>query len=196
MGRQMRMSAVVSLCLAVMAAVGGAAAADLGGGEATAVDAKPSVDLGSDDVVAAAPQPGMLAKDRAASMVTLDPEDAGAGADLGEALQGLAGVHVESLGGLGKLATMSIRGSSGNQVAVFMDGIRLSGGTGSVDLSNYPLRHFSRVEVVNGDRVAMVRPFRRGLFSRVGLSVGEPLQASGASPAVLRERVASLLEHG
>ena len=150
MGRQMRMSAVVSLCLAVMAAVGGAAAADLGGGEATAVDAKPSVDLGSDDVVAAAPQPGMLAKDRAASMVTLDPEDAGAGADLGEALQGLAGVHVESLGGLGKLATMSIRGSSGNQVAVFMDGIRLSGGTGSVDLSNYPLRHFSRVEVVRG----------------------------------------------
>ena len=55
---------------------------------------------------------------------------------------------------------------------------------------------FSRVEVVNGDRVAMVRQFRRGFFSRVGLSVGEPLQASGASPAVLRERVASLLEHG
>ncbi|MDR7152839.1 1-acyl-sn-glycerol-3-phosphate acyltransferase [Hydrogenophaga palleronii] len=53
---------------------------------------------------------------------------------------------------------------------------------------------FSRVEVVNGDRVAMVRPFRRGFFSRVGLNVGEPLRAVGVSPEALRERVAKL--HG
>jgi 1-acyl-sn-glycerol-3-phosphate acyltransferase len=53
---------------------------------------------------------------------------------------------------------------------------------------------FSRVEVVNGDRVAMVRPFRRGFFSRVGLNVGEPVRAVGVSPEGLRERVARLLE--
>jgi 1-acyl-sn-glycerol-3-phosphate acyltransferase len=53
---------------------------------------------------------------------------------------------------------------------------------------------FSRVEVVNGDRVAMVRPFRRGFFSRVGLNVGEPVRAVGVSPEALRERVARLLE--
>jgi 1-acyl-sn-glycerol-3-phosphate acyltransferase len=48
---------------------------------------------------------------------------------------------------------------------------------------------FSRVE--GGS--AMRRPFRRGLFSRVGLSVGPALQAAEVSPALLRERVAALL---
>ena len=52
---------------------------------------------------------------------------------------------------------------------------------------------FSRVEVVNGDRVAMVRPFRRGVWSRVGLNVGQPVPAAQAQPAMLRDRVAALL---
>ncbi|HLL12088.1 MAG TPA: MFS transporter, partial [Rubrivivax sp.] len=49
--------------------------------------------------------------------------------------------------------------------------------------------YFSRIE--NGS--AMVRPFRRGLFSRVGLVAGPALAADSVTPAVLRERVASLL---
>jgi 1-acyl-sn-glycerol-3-phosphate acyltransferase len=47
---------------------------------------------------------------------------------------------------------------------------------------------FSRIA---GD--AMTRPFRRGLFSRVGLAVGAPLAPAEVSPGVLRERVATLL---
>ena len=43
------------------------------------------------------------------------------------------------------------------------------------------------------DGAAMSRPFRRGLFSRVGLIAGEPVAAAGASPAALRERVGALL---
>ncbi len=43
------------------------------------------------------------------------------------------------------------------------------------------------------DGAAMTRPFRRGLFSRVGLIAGEPVAAAGASPATLRERVGALL---
>ena len=43
------------------------------------------------------------------------------------------------------------------------------------------------------ERVAMVRPFRRGLFNRVGLNVGAPVGAEGVTPEGLRERVASLL---
>jgi len=39
----------------------------------------------------------------------------------------------------------------------------------------------------------MVQPFRRGLFSRVGLVAGEPVAAADASPALLRERVQGLL---
>jgi 1-acyl-sn-glycerol-3-phosphate acyltransferase len=48
---------------------------------------------------------------------------------------------------------------------------------------------FSRVE----EGSAMVRPFRRGLFSRVGLVVGEPMAPATVTPDALRARVADLL---
>ncbi len=48
---------------------------------------------------------------------------------------------------------------------------------------------FSRVE----QGTAMVKPFRRGLFSPVGLNVGAALPAAGVSPAALQQRVAALL---
>ena len=51
---------------------------------------------------------------------------------------------------------------------------------------------FSRVE--QGD--AMVRPFRRGFLSRVGLNVGPALAPQGLQPALLRQRVAELLQGG
>ena len=43
------------------------------------------------------------------------------------------------------------------------------------------------------DGSAMKRPFRRGLFSRVGLYAGTPLAAAEVTPALLRQRVAGLL---
>ena len=52
---------------------------------------------------------------------------------------------------------------------------------------------FSRIELRNGQRVAMVRPFRRGLFNRVGLNAGEPMKADDVTPERLREQVAGLL---
>ncbi|SDM68164.1 1-acyl-sn-glycerol-3-phosphate acyltransferases [Oryzisolibacter propanilivorax] len=52
---------------------------------------------------------------------------------------------------------------------------------------------FSRIE----EGGAMVRPFRRGLFNRVGLNVGAPLPAHlPVQPEALRERVAALLALG
>ncbi|QNP57955.1 MFS transporter [Paenacidovorax monticola] len=48
---------------------------------------------------------------------------------------------------------------------------------------------FSRVEQGG----AMVRPFRRGMFNRVGLNVGRPLGPAEVQPALLRTRVADLL---
>ena len=56
-------------------------------------------------------------------------------------------------------------------------------------LTNLWGSYFSRVEK-NG---AMVRPFRRGAFSRVGLNVGTPMAAREVQPRVLRERVAAQL---
>ena len=48
---------------------------------------------------------------------------------------------------------------------------------------------FSRVEQGG----AMVRPFRRGLFSRVGLNVGAPVSPLDVQPELLRTRVQQLL---
>jgi 1-acyl-sn-glycerol-3-phosphate acyltransferase len=52
---------------------------------------------------------------------------------------------------------------------------------------------FSRAEVVEGEPTAINRPFRRGLFNRVGLNVGSPLAAPGVTPDGLRQRVSTLL---
>jgi 1-acyl-sn-glycerol-3-phosphate acyltransferase len=60
-------------------------------------------------------------------------------------------------------------------------------------LTNLWGSYFSRVELAGGEPTAMVKPFRRGLFNRVGLNVGEPVQAEAATPEGLRERVAGLL---
>ncbi len=51
---------------------------------------------------------------------------------------------------------------------------------------------FSRIEQGG----AMVRPFRRGMFNRVGLNVGAPLPAGRVQPGLLREYVAGLAARG
>ena len=48
--------------------------------------------------------------------------------------------------------------------------------------------YFSRV-----DGAAMKKPFRRGLFSRVGLVAGDAIAPAAVTPVALRERVGSLL---
>jgi 1-acyl-sn-glycerol-3-phosphate acyltransferase len=53
---------------------------------------------------------------------------------------------------------------------------------------------FSRAELVNGRRVAMVRPFRRGVFSRVGLNAGVALAPADVQPDLLQAKVAALMK--
>jgi 1-acyl-sn-glycerol-3-phosphate acyltransferase len=53
--------------------------------------------------------------------------------------------------------------------------------------------YFSRIERAQGEPTAMVKPFRRGLFNRVGLNVGPAVMPEDATPDGLRERVAGLL---
>ncbi|PZQ67425.1 MAG: glycerol acyltransferase [Variovorax paradoxus] len=52
---------------------------------------------------------------------------------------------------------------------------------------------FSRIEQRRGEGVAMVRPFRRGVFSRVGLNVGAAVPPVEVQPEALRQRVSGLL---
>lgn len=61
------------------------------------------------------------------------------------------GVQVRRFGGLGAFSTVSIRGSSANQVQVYLDGIPLSRARSNVvDLSGLPLDSLERIDVYRG----------------------------------------------
>ena len=71
--------------------------------------------------------------------------------DLAEVLQNEAGVQVRQSGGLGSFSTVSLRGSSSDQVMVFMDGVLLNDASGGgVDLSTISLSDVAAIEVYRG----------------------------------------------
>ncbi len=79
--------------------------------------------------------------------------------DLDEALRESAGVQVRAFGGLGEFATVSIRGSTSEQVEVYLDGVpqrpALGGG---VNLADFPSLALERIEVYRGFTPAAFGP--------------------------------------
>ena len=70
---------------------------------------------------------------------------------LPDVLAEATGVHVKRLGGLGAFSTISLRGSSADQVEVYLDGVLLNAAFGGgVDLGNLPLAHVGQIEVYRG----------------------------------------------
>ena len=68
--------------------------------------------------------------------------------DVASVLASVPGAAVRRLGGLGELATVTVRGSAARQVTVLLDGIPLNPeGSTAIDLAELPLRAFDRVEV-------------------------------------------------
>jgi iron complex outermembrane receptor protein len=68
-----------------------------------------------------------------------------------EVLEKTAGITVRKYGGLGSYSTASIRGSSAEQVAVFIDGVPLNRGkSGVVNLATIPLNSVAKIEVYRG----------------------------------------------
>jgi len=80
---------------------------------------------------------------------TIDPADDASTVDtVADVLSDAAGVTVRRLGGPGDLSILSIRGSSANEVQIYLDGIPLSRARNeTVNLSNLPLDSLERVEV-------------------------------------------------
>ena len=75
----------------------------------------------------------------------------GQATSVSEVLSSAAGVQVKRLGGLGAFSTVSIRGSSSEQVDVYLDGVPLNVALGGgVDLGNLPLAQIDQVEVYRG----------------------------------------------
>lgn len=87
-----------------------------------------------------------------ARVITVDPDDGATPGDgLGRVLERAPGVRVRSVGGLGQYNAIQIRGSSPQQVQLFVEGVPLGGSFGGlVDLSSQPLDGLAQVEVYRG----------------------------------------------
>jgi iron complex outermembrane receptor protein len=84
-------------------------------------------------------------------VTVVDLEEERGGADLGELLARTAGLQIRRYGGIGAEAVPSIRGSSGPQVQVLVDGLPLADAQrGAVDLSLLPLERYARAEIHRG----------------------------------------------
>ncbi|HEX5038422.1 MAG TPA: TonB-dependent receptor, partial [bacterium] len=71
--------------------------------------------------------------------------------DLPEVLEEQAGVAIKRRGGLDDFATVSIRGSTSEQVAVYVDGILLNQGQGgAVNVATIPVDQIERIEIYKG----------------------------------------------
>jgi iron complex outermembrane receptor protein len=71
--------------------------------------------------------------------------------DLSTVLSQMIGIRVRQYGGLGRFATVSIRGSSANQVDLFVDGVPLKDAyLGVTNLGDLPLDGIDRIEVFRG----------------------------------------------
>ncbi len=76
--------------------------------------------------------------------------------DVAAVLNGHAGVTVNDYGPIGANKTVSLRGSTSQQVIVLLDGVRLnSSRDGSVDLSTIPIEMVERIEIVRGGASAL-----------------------------------------
>ncbi len=66
-------------------------------------------------------------------------------------LDGTVGVHIRQLGGVGSFSTVSVRGSSSAQVAIFLDGVPLNSAQyGVVNLADLPIEALARIDVYRG----------------------------------------------
>ncbi len=112
--------------------------------------AQPSV---YETVVVAAPTSGEAPReDRAASASVITQDRTPRAAEsVSQLLSEQVGTAVTRLGGMGSTATVSLRGSTANQVLVYVDGVPFNTATGGgVDLGAIPLGDVERIEIYRG----------------------------------------------
>jgi len=85
-----------------------------------------------------------------ASVITID-RPARSAETMPDLLDDVPGVTVSRLGGVGAPALLSLRGSSWDQVSVYLDGVNLNlAAGGGVDVSTLPVGDLARVEIYRG----------------------------------------------
>ncbi|MDN3652216.1 TonB-dependent receptor [Thalassotalea ponticola] len=76
--------------------------------------------------------------------------------NLGQLLDGVAGIHVASQGGGGQVQSIYMRGTNANHTLVLLDGIKIaSSSLGYANISAINMAMIERVEIVKGPRAAL-----------------------------------------
>jgi outer membrane cobalamin receptor len=92
---------------------------------------------------------GVLESPAAVTVITQEQISASSAQDVAGLINGTAGVVVNDGGPTGAVQTVSLRGSTSEQVLVLVDGMRLnSSRDGTVDLSTIPLESIDHIEIV------------------------------------------------
>lgn len=109
-------------------------------------------DPAAETIIVVDPAAPRATEDDAASATVITaertPRSAEAAADL---LGDVPGVTVSRLGGVGAPALLSLRGSTWEQVGVYLDGVNLNlAAGGGVDVSSLPVGDLARIEVYRG----------------------------------------------
>jgi vitamin B12 transporter len=110
-------------------------------------------ELKTDDVFVTATRTPILKNNVIADVTTISSEDierAGS-SSLPELLQRQPGIEISNLGGVGKVSTLSIRGTSSTHSIVLVDGMRLGSATsGFSAIEHIPLSQIERIEILRG----------------------------------------------
>ena len=132
------------------------------------------------EIVVRAPRIREAADDPASSVTVITADDfAFEFKTAPEVIAQVPGIKIRQYGGLGQLSTVSIRGSSSEQVLVLLDGVPMNTGQGGgVDFSTIPLDAVERIEVVRGGGTAVYGPDAiGGVVNIVTKPAGERPQA-------------------
>jgi iron complex outermembrane receptor protein len=137
-------------------------------------------------VTAPPPQPALPREDSAASASVVVPAaSARAYDDLTTLLLEVPGVVVTRTGSIGAYATLALRGSSPDEVRVYVDGVPLNlAEGGGVDISTLPVGDVERVEVYRGSSpLAFGGSALGGIVSIVTRTPGTPYASARAGVA-------------
>lgn len=71
--------------------------------------------------------------------------------NLAQVVEKEAGIQIRQSGGIGSFSSVSLRGSTSEQVMIYLDGVLLNDGSGGgVDLSNFSLSDVASIEIFKG----------------------------------------------
>ena len=119
----------------------------------------------------------------AATIVRIDPSTLPPSTSVADVLEDVSGVAIRRFGGPGDPAFVRIRGSTAQQVAVYVDGVPLNAhGSGAVDLSELDVAAYEQVEVYRSAAPAELgaAPIGGVVHLRTRPDVAAPLRVSAA----------------